>query len=206
MGISISLKETVLLCSGAYLTGERFCYTLKLPTHEARLPPAAAPKARPCRYMLFLQPTALGRFRRYDVRVSVRSRQLVCWGASCRLFYSPIPTHEVFMSQLFPVPPTPLLDIESNLSPLPDRLRLLVAAVLTEPAFCRTLNFPNTKRPCRSLCQRPRAGANRGVFAFLPSARLYGQRYILAEQRPVSVRTGGLFVAGERCSAFFCTL
>ena len=80
------------------------------------------------------------------------------------------------------------------------------AAVLTEPAFCRTLNFPNTKRPCRSLCQRPRAGANRGVFAFLPSARLYGQRYILAEQRPVSVRTGGLFVAGERCSAFFCTL
>ena len=51
--ISISLKETVLLCSGAYLTGERFCYTLKLPTHEARLPPAAAPKARPCRYQLF---------------------------------------------------------------------------------------------------------------------------------------------------------
>lgn len=36
----------------------------------------------------------------------------------------------------------PLLDIESNLSPLPDRLRLLAAAGLTEPAFYRTLKFP----------------------------------------------------------------
>lgn len=51
---------------------------------------------------------------------------------------------------------------------------LLAAADLTEPAFCRTLNFPNTKRPCRSLCQRPRAGVNRGVFAFLPSAASMG--------------------------------
>ena len=95
--------------------------------------------------------------------------------------------------------PGSLLAVENSLSPLPEN-------VLTAPAFCRTLKSPNTKRPCRSLCQRPRAGANLGVFSFLPSARLYGQRYILAEQRPVSVRTGGLFVAGERCSAFFCTL
>ena len=36
------------------------------------------------------------------------------------------------MSQLFPVNPTPLLDIESNLSPLPDRLRLLAECVEDE--------------------------------------------------------------------------
>lgn len=32
-----------------------------------------------------------------------------------------------------------------------------------------------------------------------------GVEYISAEQRPVSVRTGGLSVAGERCFAFFYT-
>lgn len=37
---------------------------------------------------------------------------------------------------------SPLLDIESNLSPLPDRLRLLAAAGLTEPAFYRNLKSP----------------------------------------------------------------
>ncbi|WP_300807583.1 hypothetical protein [uncultured Desulfovibrio sp.] len=73
--------------AGAYLTGRTFCYTLKSPTREARLPPAAAPKARLCRYYHILQPTAFGRFWRYDVRVSARSRQLTCWGASYRLFY-----------------------------------------------------------------------------------------------------------------------
>lgn len=36
------------------------------------------------------------------------------------------------MSQLFPVTPAPLLDIESNLSPLPDRLRLLAECVEDE--------------------------------------------------------------------------
>lgn len=33
------------------------------------------------------------------------------------------------MSQLFPVTPAPLLDIESNLSPLPNRLRLLAECI-----------------------------------------------------------------------------
>lgn len=47
---------------------------------------------------------------------------------------------------------SPLLDIESNLSPLPDRLRLLAAAGLTEPTFYRNLNFPKVERPRRSLC------------------------------------------------------
>ncbi len=38
----------------------------------------------------------------------------------------------------------------------------------------------------------------------VPFGRVFG--YTSAEQRPVSVRTGGLSRAGERCSAFFCTL
>lgn len=205
MGISISLKETVLLCSGAYLTGERFCYTLKLPTHEARLPPAAAPKARPCRYMLFLQPTALGRFRRYDVRVSVRSRQLVCWGASCRLFYSPIPTHEVFMSQSFFSTPVPLLDIESNLSPLPDRLRLLAAVGLTEPAFYRTLKSPKLEGLPEPVPVSPPLTRITAFFVSAICAPLWAAVHIggttssiREDWRPSS--------AGERCSAFFCTL
>ena len=49
--------------------------------------------------------------------------------------------------------PGSLLAVENSLSPLPEN-------VLTAPTFCRTLKSPNTKRPCRSLCQRPRAGVN----------------------------------------------
>lgn len=70
----------------------------------------------------------------------------------------------------------------------------------------RQPEVPKVERPCRSLCQCPPADVNRGVFAFLPSAHLMGVEYISAEQRPVSVRTGGLSTAGERCFAFFCIL
>ena len=72
----------------------------------------------------------------------------------------------------------------------------------TSIAF-RQPEVPKVERPCRSLCQCPPADVNRGVFAFLPSAHLMGVEYISAEQRPVSVRTGGLSTAGERCFAFF---
>ncbi len=53
--------------------------------------------------------------------------------------------------------PGSLLAVENSLSPLPEN-------ILTAPAFCRTLKSPKVERPCRSLCQRPRAGANLGVF------------------------------------------
>ena len=99
-----------------------------------------------------------------------------------------------------------LRSLSADLYPLPDRLRLLAQPPLTARPASGKVDFPNTERPCRSLCQRPRAGVNRGAFLFLPSAHLLGVEYISAEQRPVSVRTGGLSVAGERCSVFFCTL
>ena len=98
-----------------------------------------------------------------------------------------------------------LRSLSADLYPLPDRLRLLPQPPLTARPASGNLNSPNDERPCRSLCQRPPAGVNRGVFAFLPSAHLMGVEYISAEQRPVSVRTGGLSTAGERCFAFFCT-
>ena len=85
-------------------------------------------------------------------------------------------------------------------------LPVLRGAALTDRRFCRNLNFPKDERPCRSLCQRPRAGMNRGVFCFCHQRTSLGDVYKLAEQRPVSVRTGGLSSAGERCSVFFCTL
>lgn len=55
------------------------------------------------------------------------------------LFPNSLNNYEARMSD---ISLSPLLDIESNLSPLPDRLRLLAAAGLTEPAFYRTLKSP----------------------------------------------------------------
>ena len=77
---------------------------------------------------------------------------------------------------------------------------------LTGTVFCRKLEFPKEERPCRSLYQRPRAGENRGVFCLCHLRTSWGDVYKSAEQRPVSVRTGSLSSAGERCSVSFCTL
>ncbi len=74
---------------------------------------------------------------------------------------------------------------------------------LTTPQNHDTQKAPNSERPCRSLCQCPHAGTNRGVFCFCHHNASYGVSYELAEQRPVSVRTGGHSEAGERCFAFF---
>lgn len=74
---------------------------------------------------------------------------------------------------------------------------------LTPSPSSGNLNFPTVERPCRSLCQRPCAGVNRGFFCFCHQCTSKGVGYELAEQRPVSVRTGGLSTAGERCSVFF---
>ena len=88
------------------------------------------------------------------------------------------------------LPLSPLLDIESNLSPLPDRLRLLAAAGLTEPAFYRTLKSPNNYRRHRRLCCAPH-GKKCGFFCSCHQSASEGCGYILARRRPVSVRTGG---------------
>ena len=61
--------------------------------------------------------------------------------------------------------------------------RRLAGACASVPALARNTAFP-TSAACAPL----------------------GCGYISAEQRPVSVRTGGPLCAGERCSVFFCTL
>ena len=85
--------------------------------------------------------------------VSVRTGGLSVAGERCfAFFYTRKLNPKILRCPMSDLPLSPLLDIESNLSPLPDRLRLLAAAGLTEPAFYRNLNFPKVERPRRSLC------------------------------------------------------
>lgn len=61
-------------------------------------------------------------------------------------------------------------------------------------------------RRIRRLCAAPQREKS-GLSCFCQQSATgasYGRCYISAEQRPVSVRTGGLTRAGERCFAFFC--
>ena len=76
--------------------------------------------------------------------------------------------------------------------------------------FCRTLwlsGLPqNLARRSRRLCRAPHDEKS-GFSCFChqrATGASCGRGYILADQRPVSVRTGGLARAGERCFAFFC--
>lgn len=65
----------------------------------------------------------------------------------------------------------------------------------------------NITRRIRRLCHSPQFGKKSGLSCFCqqPARGIPFERSsILAEQRPASVRTGGLVMAGERCSAFFC--
>lgn len=64
------------------------------------------------------------------------------------------------------------------------------------------LNLPNLKRRHRRLRAAPQLEKS-GIFSFCHHNTSLGGGYILAEQRPVSVRTGGLFRAGERCSVIY---
>lgn len=73
---------------------------------------------------------------------------------------------------------------------------------LTSPRPSGILGFPNDERLCRSLCLS-QTGKNRGFSCFCHHCTSWGVGYELAEQRPVSVRTGGLSSAGERCSVIF---
>ena len=90
--------------------------------------------------------------------------------------------------------PHTLLEVESSLSPLPEN-------ILTAPAFCRTLKSPKVGRLAEAFASVP-ALVKIAAFSVSATSAPRGRGFILAEQRPVSVRTGGLSTAGERCSAF----
>ena len=107
------------------------------------------------------------------------------------------------MSQLISNP-APLRVITASLNDMPNRLRLLAAADLTEPAFYRNLMFPKLRRLADAFAVPHTAKI--AAFSTSATSAPLGCRYISAEQRPASVRTGGLLSAGERCSVFFCTL
>ena len=96
------------------------------------------------------------------------------------------------------ITPGSLLAVENSLSPLPEN-------ILTAPAFCRTLKSPNNERLAGAFASVP-ALVKIAAFSVSATSAPRGRGFILAEQRPVSVRTGGLSLAGERCSAFFCAL
>lgn len=81
-------------------------------------------------------------------------------------------------------------------------------SLLTLPVSCGFLDFPkDLERRIRRLCHSSQNGKKCGHSCFCQQPAIgapYERRSILVEQRPVSVRTGGLSRAGERCSAFFC--
>lgn len=77
---------------------------------------------------------------------------------------------------------------------------------LTHALALGMVKAPNKARRHRRLCRAPH-GEKSGLFCFVSipaTGASCERRYILAERRPVSARTGGLALAGERRSAFFC--
>lgn len=77
---------------------------------------------------------------------------------------------------------------------------------LTHALALGMVKAPNKARRHRRLCRAPH-GEKCGFFCFVSipaTGASCERRYILAERRPVSARTGGLALAGERRSAFFC--
>ena len=85
------------------------------------------------------------------------------------------------------------------------RFRFLPA--LTSAGAFGMVKLPKVGRRNRRLCHSPRFGEKSGFSCFCQQSATgasCGRCYISAEQRPVSVRTGSLPTAGERCSAFFC--
>lgn len=80
---------------------------------------------------------------------------------------------------------------------------------LTSPVCFGNAGLPqNRVRRNRRLYLSPQFGKKCGLSCFVSkpaTGASCGWCYILAGQRPVSVRTGGLTRAGERCPAFFCT-
>lgn len=96
---------------------------------------------------------------------------------------------------------------DPNPSPLPkwllrtaERLRALTHTVVSG-----MVEAPNRVRRHRRLYRAPH-GEKSGLFCFCQhnATGAFCGGYISAERRPVSARTGGLTLAGERRSAFFC--
>ena len=96
---------------------------------------------------------------------------------------------------------------DPNPSPLPkwllrtaERLRALTHTIVSG-----MVEAPNRVRRNRRLCRAPH-GEKSGLFCFCQhnATGAFCGGYISAERRPVSARTGGLTLAGERRSAFFC--
>lgn len=81
-----------------------------------------------------------------------------------------------------------------------ERLRALTHALVSG-----MVEAPNRVRRHRRLYRAPH-GEKSGLFCFCQhnATGAFCGGYISAERRPVSARTGGLTLAGERRSAFFC--
>ena len=99
-----------------------------------------------------------------------------------------------------------LRSLSADLYPLPDRLRLIAQPPLTACPASGNLSFPKLRRLAEAFASDPALARNTAFPVSATNAPLRWCGYISAEQRPVSVRTGGLLSAGERCSVFFCTL
>lgn len=89
-----------------------------------------------------------------------------------------------------------------------DNTALVLLRRLTLRGLSGMVEAPNQARRHRRLCRAPH-GEKCGLFCFVSipaTGASCERRYILAERRPVSARTGGLAWAGERRSAFFCAV
>ena len=96
--------------------------------------------------------------------------------------------------------PGSLLAVENSLSPLP------CFSALDKQDGIIDSEFPQTEIGIAGAFASVPALVKIAAFSVSATGAPRGRGFILAEQRPVSVRTGGLSLAGERCSAFFCTL
>ena len=93
-----------------------------------------------------------------------------------------------------------------NVATIARPARAEASHALTHALALGMVKAPNKARRHRRLCRAPH-GEKSGLFcsASIPATGASCERrYILAERRPVSARTGGLALAGERRSAFFC--
>ena len=104
---------------------------------------------------------------------------------------------------MFDLSLSPLLELETSIAPLPDRPRLLAQPPLTACPASGNLSFPKLRRLAEAFASVPALARNTAFPVSATNAPLGWCGYISAEQRPVSVRTGGLLSAGERCSVFF---
>lgn len=93
-----------------------------------------------------------------------------------------------------------------NVATIARPARAEASHALTHALALGMVKAPNKARRHRRLFRAPH-GEKSGLFCFVSipaTGASCERRYILAERRPVSARTGGLALAGERRSAFFC--